>query len=1575
MSPIPRPARRTGPLPAIVAAIVALVALAAPEGMRLTAPRDAAGWDERETARLTKIGERIAHEMDATARALTDAASAAAAALGEDAPSDDVAARARAFATLDSVAGEHDRPPLRGREWGMLVESGGQADAWWGRPLEAVAPELRAGAFFDSGRLRSALGVVVDAAARRRVVASVSVESASARPGWGREAGAALGGRERASIRLLGAGETPPPGDAERPRVVMPLIVGGAPVASVLLDGETHAGGLAHRRAVGASIRFALLAPLVVLLAAHALRTRSPRAGSPGHALGLSLAIVWLARALLAVLRLPPGAPGASVFRPDGFAAPAPLGLLRSPADLFLTMVAIALTVRFLDHAVRARSDTRGNRLALAAAAAALPLLWAGSVWAAAAAVYASAPRLFDAPFPDLSAISLLLLASFILGGFAMFRLILALLRFAGITDRAGRISPARATILLALAIVALGAFASFAAPARIAGEPFTLLDTLPLFAGVLLAAGALMWVESRPGSTELGRGALFLLGACLVLVPGVARGLETRDRERVREIAARFSTPRDEWRRLVLEEALEFFANRPRLARVLESGATPADAANLAFAEWLESPLASLASECALEVLDASGAVVSRFAIGLPSDPGHEATFAFRDAREAKRPIVRPSERKIGRETIDAYLGAAPLLTEDGRVAGAVVVTIPYFFENLAFATRPASERPVLLGILPGGAESALDERLVVSRFEDGRLSGSSDPTIAPGLVLPDELARPPFDAFRASRLYGPREATLVVPLPRGGTLAFTLARGGLLDTIELVIHVAVVAALFVLLRAIARIIQRGARQQPYLVTFREKLLAAFLVMAVLPALLMGVLTHELTTRRMAEASQREAIEGLESARALLRERSLAEARRLSETTLIRRLALGLESLGSIDLETGLKKFAIYGPRGEMLLQNGVVPEVPASTVRGVAWRISPVTFFSEDDELSIVSLVPILFEGADEPGKGVLLLRTPVDDELITELGEEGSRDLLAYGRERIVATNRPELFQSEILPRRMPSGAYVESHLHRKESVFGSGDVAGQRYVVAYGTLAGLMGDPVGALAAPLLYGQREIDATIARALASILYVTAFVLVAVSFLATIVAERIAKPVAELSAGTKRVSRGELSFKLSRTAGGELGELVDSFNSMTGDLLRSRERLLERTRTIEAILGNITTGVLALDRDGRVSTLNRGGAQILGLQDGACVGRHVDSLRDGTRDGIADALEAIGSSPGGVLEREIALPRAGLAGGDAGAGSHSRGRGGAEPILAVRAVGTRLLNEAGDELGRVLVFEDLTELIRSKKLLAWSEMARQVAHEIKNPLTPMKLSAQHIREAYKDRAPEFGKILEEGTEAIISEIESLRRIATEFSSFARMPRRVVREEALNEIVAETVRLYRDTRDVVLDVDLDPSAPSTSVDRAEMKRVFVNLVENAVHASAPGGRIRVGTLSPAKTAALIKNSIDKSSSDAAAGPAAEPRFVRWSRRLPESGAYAAVSIEDAGAGIPAEYRDRIFEPYFSTKTDGTGLGLAICRAIIEEHGGAIRVASASGRGTSVVIVLPSARPAGDGAATGGDSQ
>jgi signal transduction histidine kinase len=264
---------------------------------------------------------------------------------------------------------------------------------------------------------------------------------------------------------------------------------------------------------------------------------------------------------------------------------------------------------------------------------------------------------------------------------------------------------------------------------------------------------------------------------------------------------------------------------------------------------------------------------------------------------------------------------------------------------------------------------------------------------------------------------------------------------------------------------------------------------------------------------------------------------------------------------------------------------------------------------------------------------------------------------------------------------------------------------------------------------------------------------------------------------------------------------------------------------------------------------------------------------------------------------------------------------------------------------------------------------------MARQVAHEIKNPLTPMKLSAQQIRSAFHDRAPEFPKILEEGTQAIIDEIGSLQRIATEFSAFARMPRRIVQEEDLNEIVRESARFYRGAEgagapagtstertapaeagagggrvDVAL--VLAAAAPHVRVDRSELKRVLVNLIENAVQASAAGGHVRVTT-----------EAIDDAGAGASPLDEAPPPsgFIAWSGRQPAGRRLALVRIEDSGSGIASEFRARLFEPNFSTKTNGTGLGLAICKGIVEDYGGAIRVASAAGRGTTVSVFVPAA--------------
>jgi nitrogen fixation/metabolism regulation signal transduction histidine kinase len=208
-------------------------------------------------------------------------------------------------------------------------------------------------------------------------------------------------------------------------------------------------------------------------------------------------------------------------------------------------------------------------------------------------------------------------------------------------------------------------------------------------------------------------------------------------------------------------------------------------------------------------------------------------------------------------------------------------------------------------------------------------------------------------------------------------------------------------------------------------------------------------------------------------------------------------------------------------------------------------------------------------------------------------------------------------------------------------------------------------------------------------------------------------------------------------------------------------------------------------------------------------------------------------------------------------------------------------------------------------------------------VAHEIKNPLTPMKLSAQHLQQAWRDKHPKFDRILEESTETIVDRCEALRRIAIEFSDYARMPGRRIRREDLGRLLNEARRLYGETEERRVDFTL--AAPEselfTRIDRDEVMRLFINLIENSIQAMPDGGDLDV-----------------------------------CARR--ENGA-ALVTIRDTGVGISPENLKRIFEPSFSTKTGGAGLGLPICRAIMEDYGGSIRIDSRTGQGTTVTLAFP----------------
>ena len=254
---------------------------------------------------------------------------------------------------------------------------------------------------------------------------------------------------------------------------------------------------------------------------------------------------------------------------------------------------------------------------------------------------------------------------------------------------------------------------------------------------------------------------------------------------------------------------------------------------------------------------------------------------------------------------------------------------------------------------------------------------------------------------------------------------------------------------------------------------------------------------------------------------------------------------------------------------------------------------------------------------------------------------------------------------------------------------------------------------------------------------------------------------------------------------------------------------------------------------------------------------------------------------------------------------------------------MLAVGA--TSLRGDAGEPLGAILVLEDLTDLMRAQKIAAWREVARRLAHEIKNPLTPIQLSAERIRKKYAEKGRDLDEIVEEGTAAIVSEVATLKNLVDEFTRFARLPAPNPVATSLQDVIAASLSLYNGVHSkVTITPVFDPDLPRVLLDPDQMRRVLVNLLDNAVEAMGGQGRVTI---------------------EARRDPSGTVRL----------------EVADDGPGIRDEDRDRLFLPYFSTKKKGTGLGLAIVHRIVSDHHGRIRVEDNRPRGARFVIELPAA--------------
>jgi two-component system nitrogen regulation sensor histidine kinase NtrY len=416
---------------------------------------------------------------------------------------------------------------------------------------------------------------------------------------------------------------------------------------------------------------------------------------------------------------------------------------------------------------------------------------------------------------------------------------------------------------------------------------------------------------------------------------------------------------------------------------------------------------------------------------------------------------------------------------------------------------------------------------------------------------------------------------------------------------------------------------------------------------------------------------------------------------------------------------------------------------------------------------------------------------------------------------------------------------------------------------------------------------------------------LMLTLMILVGATWMGLYLAKRITRPVQILAAAAREIGAGHLDHRVEPETRDEFGSLIEAFNRMAGELAASRQEVEGRRRYVETVLERIATGVVSIDTEGRIRTWNSAASRLLGIES------DVSGLPATAVFGRPELRPLAGFLEESPRRREESRPQ-----------EVTISRDGRDLHLAVMS--TPLRRDDGGTDGVVVVFDDVSPLIRAQKVAAWREVARRLAHEIKNPLTPIQLCAERLSRHFTHAPAAQRELVEECTTTIVGEVESLKGLVDEFSQFARMPAPRTVSTDMHALLDDVLALYRGLfTDVELRRHYGPDVPRVAVDAEQIRRVMINLIDNALEAMDHKGTIELCTQhDPANN------------------------LVR-------------VIVADDGPGIPADERDKLFLPYYSTKKRGSGLGLAIVRRIVVEHGGSIDVTDNAPHGTRFAVELP----------------
>lgn len=408
--------------------------------------------------------------------------------------------------------------------------------------------------------------------------------------------------------------------------------------------------------------------------------------------------------------------------------------------------------------------------------------------------------------------------------------------------------------------------------------------------------------------------------------------------------------------------------------------------------------------------------------------------------------------------------------------------------------------------------------------------------------------------------------------------------------------------------------------------------------------------------------------------------------------------------------------------------------------------------------------------------------------------------------------------------------------------------------------------------------------------------------------------IARGITEPVQLLAQATREVASGNLEVSLKTERNDEIGLLINSFNRMVKDIKEGKDFLQaayaesdRRRLCMESILENIRSGVISLDEEGRIVTINKAALSILNMTQDSVRGKNYREIISMIQ---SDSLqELISSIKLKTLERI-----------DRNVWATINGR-----RVMLRVTIMSLRDKESNYMGLLVVFDDLTDIIKAQKAIAWQEVARRMTHEIKNPLTPIKLSTERMLRKWEQKENDFAEVFKKSTKTIIREVEGLKKLVDEFSRFGKMPEINKVPSDIGSIIEDVANLYRAYKNFKININIpqDSPLPLIELDPEQFKRVLINLFDNALQAMGEAGTINIAV-----------------------------KYDTTMNRI-------FIDVADTGPGINEEDKDKLFLPCFSTKKEGTGLGLAIADRIVTEHMGYIRVRDNSPKGTVFTIELP----------------